>query len=194
MKGVVFVELLELLDDRFSMEFTEKVIEVARVPSAGAYNALGQFDHRELLALMEAYESCSHDNPTPIYRELGQRLVTRCITEFPTLFRTDSCLSDTLGHMESLMHMDDLLVDQSSELPEIKLEQVTERQLVLDYFYDPRLADFTIGLIHGCAEYHKLESNVHCLPMNHEGIQATRFLISMSEMKYGRLGDLQEAV
>ena len=194
MKGVVFVELLDLLDDRYSMKFTEQVIEQSQVYSTGAYNALGQFDHRELLALMEAVECSFPDDTESIYLELGERLVTRCIAEFPTLFRSDSCLPDTLGHMESLMHMDDLLVDQSAELPEIRLDRVGPNQLILDYFYDPRLADFTIGLIHGCAGYHDLETDVHSLPMNHEGIQATRFLISTAEVKHGRLGNLQEAV
>jgi len=44
MKGIIFTEFLEMVEDRFSPEIADRIIEAADLPSGGAYTAIGTYD------------------------------------------------------------------------------------------------------------------------------------------------------
>ena len=45
MKGVIFTEFLEMVESHFSPEMADRIITAARLPSGGAYTAVGTYDH-----------------------------------------------------------------------------------------------------------------------------------------------------
>ena len=194
MKGVVYVELLELLDDLHSMEFTEQGIEEAGVVSGGAYNALGQFDDLEFVALTGAYQHLIGHEITEELYELCERVVRRCILDYPRLFPDHGTLPDTLERMESLIYLKGALYETDTTTHPDYIDQISPNQMVLNHHGDPHLTEFTAALIHGCAAHHHIHADVHCLPVNQSGTHTTRYLITLSEIKHGRLGSLQTAV
>ena len=52
MKGVIFTEFMELVEQQFSEEVAEQIIELADPASGGSYTSLGTYDHSEILALV----------------------------------------------------------------------------------------------------------------------------------------------
>jgi Haem-NO-binding len=52
MKGVVFTEFIEMVEDRFSPEMADRIIERAKLPSGGAYTTVGTYDHGEMIQLV----------------------------------------------------------------------------------------------------------------------------------------------
>ena len=46
MKGLVFTEFLELVDEQFSFETCEQIIEMSDLPSGGIYTSVGTTSHR----------------------------------------------------------------------------------------------------------------------------------------------------
>jgi len=54
MKGIVFTEFLEMVEAKFSPEMTDRIITESKVPSGGAYSAVGTYDHEEIVALVQA--------------------------------------------------------------------------------------------------------------------------------------------
>ena len=49
MKGMIFTEFFELVDDRFSFETSERLIEMSHLPSEGIYTSVGTYDHQEMV-------------------------------------------------------------------------------------------------------------------------------------------------
>ena len=49
MKGIVFSEFIELVEDKFGFEMADDIIEKSNLPSGGAYTLEGRCDHYELL-------------------------------------------------------------------------------------------------------------------------------------------------
>ncbi len=45
MKGVVFTEFIEMVEDQFSADMVDDIIDDAQPPSGGAYTAVGTYDH-----------------------------------------------------------------------------------------------------------------------------------------------------
>ena len=52
MKGIVFTEFIEMVEDVFSPEIADQIINEAELDSDGAYTAVGTYDHNEILAML----------------------------------------------------------------------------------------------------------------------------------------------
>ena len=53
MKGVVFTEFLEMVEDQFGYETVDAIIVNSKVPSEGAYTAVGTYPSSEIFSLVE---------------------------------------------------------------------------------------------------------------------------------------------
>ena len=52
MKGIVFCEFVEMMEQEFSPEVADEVISGVQLESGGAYTAVGTYDHHEMLTLV----------------------------------------------------------------------------------------------------------------------------------------------
>jgi len=52
MKGIVFSEFLNMVDERFSIEMSERLIDGVNLPSRGAYTTVGTYDAQEIVDLV----------------------------------------------------------------------------------------------------------------------------------------------
>ncbi len=52
MKGMVFTEFLEMVEDRFSPEIADRIITASDLRSGGAYTAVGTYEHSEMIQLV----------------------------------------------------------------------------------------------------------------------------------------------
>ena len=57
MKGIVFSEFLEFVEQRFSIEQAQDMIDACELESGGAYTSVGTYDHREMIQLLGALSS-----------------------------------------------------------------------------------------------------------------------------------------
>ena len=54
MKGVVFTEFLELVEDKFGLEMVDAIIQASDLESGGAYTAVGTYKFVEMVSLLTA--------------------------------------------------------------------------------------------------------------------------------------------
>lgn len=54
MKGIVFTEFIEMVENRFSADMMDDILDAANTASGGAYTAVGTYDHGEMVALVSA--------------------------------------------------------------------------------------------------------------------------------------------
>jgi len=52
MKGIIFTELVEMVEATFSPELMDELMEEADLPSKGIYTSVGTYDHTEILTLV----------------------------------------------------------------------------------------------------------------------------------------------
>ena len=52
MKGVVFTELVNMIEDQFGLEVLDEVIENANLESGGAYTAVGDYPDSEIYSIL----------------------------------------------------------------------------------------------------------------------------------------------
>ena len=58
MKGIVFTEFLELVEQKFGLEMVDRIITQSDLGSKGIYTAIGTYEFSEMLQLLQNL----HDN------------------------------------------------------------------------------------------------------------------------------------
>ena len=72
MKGIVFTEFLEMVEDKFSPEVADAVIEQSALASGGAYTTLGTYDHQEMLQLVNNLAAETGVSQQELIRTFGE--------------------------------------------------------------------------------------------------------------------------
>jgi hypothetical protein len=151
MKGIVFTEFLEMVEARFSPELADRIIEAARLPSGGAYTAVGTYDHAEMWSLVVEL-SKALETPVPqLLRDFGEHLSGRFAAGYPAFFRAYVSVFDLLESLDSVIHREVRKLYADAELPHFEVVERSSQHMVLLYESPRHFADLAEGLIAGCA-------------------------------------------
>jgi hypothetical protein len=52
MKGIVFTKFIEMVEEKFSVDMAEEMIEASHLPNGGSYTSVGTYDHQEMVTLL----------------------------------------------------------------------------------------------------------------------------------------------
>jgi hypothetical protein len=74
MKGIVFTELLELIEIRFGYQMVDKIIIDSALESNGIYTAVGEYDDHELVQLIDVLTASVSESVESIQEALGRRV------------------------------------------------------------------------------------------------------------------------
>ena len=63
MKGVVFTQFVDFVEQKHGLEVVDEMMSAADLPSGGAYTSVGTYDHQELVKMVVAL---AKNTETPI--------------------------------------------------------------------------------------------------------------------------------
>ena len=153
MKGVVFTEFIEMVEDRLGPETADRIIEEARLASGGAYTAVGTYDYRELVALTRELSAATGQPGPELVREFGRHLFGRFAVAYPQFFAGVEDALSFLAGIEDHIHVEVHKLDPDAELPRFDCTRHGKDRLDLVYRSPRPFADFAEGLLVGCAEH-----------------------------------------
>lgn len=154
MKGIVFTEFLEMVEQRFGLTTMDRIIETAQLDNDGAYTAVGTYDHHELLRLVQAL--CNETGaPVPeLVEAFGEYLFDRFTVAFPSFIEgKDSAIAFLLG-VDRYIHVEVRKLYPDAELPTFTYETPSADKLIMTYQSRRPLADLAEGLIRGCIKHY----------------------------------------
>ena len=109
MKGVVFTEFLEMVEDHFSPDIADQIIENAELPSGGVYTAVGTYDHTEIVTLVQNLSAETKLGIDQLLHAFGKHLFGRFAEGYPTFFEDQHDAFQFLQSVEeyilSLIHI-----------------------------------------------------------------------------------------
>ncbi|MCG8443136.1 MAG: heme NO-binding domain-containing protein [Caulobacterales bacterium] len=149
MKGVIFTEFTNMVDDVFSPAVTEEIISACDLPSGGAYTSVGDYGHGELIALVGALAARSEQPARELVRAFGAHLAAHFARVRPEVFRSMTDAFELMENVDGLIHGDVRKLYPNAELPTIACERRTPDQLIVDYRSPRGLGDAAEGLIAG---------------------------------------------
>lgn len=155
MKGIVFTEFLEMVEDRFSPEIADKIIEASELSSGGAYTSVATYHHGELIELVTNLSKESEIDVPILVQAFGEYLMQRFVTMYPVFFMS---AKDTFGFLEQVdnhVHVEVKKLYPDAELPRFFTERISDTQLKMEYSSQRPFAPLAEGLIRGCIAYYK---------------------------------------
>lgn len=153
MKGIVFTEFLEMVDDKFGAVVTEKIVEASDLPSGGAYTSVGTYDHSEIVALVMQLSAESGLEVPFLIHTFGEHLLGRFYVLFPDFFADINDVATFLSRVDGYIHVEVRKLYPDATLPEITTEWLDEERFELTYQSDRMMGDLAEGLIAGAISH-----------------------------------------
>jgi hypothetical protein len=180
MKGLIFTEFLEMVEEKFSAEMVENIIEDAHLPNGGAYTEIGTYDHSEIVRLVTSLSNRTDISAGELQTVFGNHLFKRFVNKYGTLITNLKSAFELLSKVDDYIHVEVLKLYPDAELPRFTCKTISENQMEMLYLSKHPFSDLARGLIQGCAEHFK--ENIHIdtlgLPASEDRKHKVRFTLT----------------
>lgn len=169
MKGVVFTEFLELVEEKFGYETVDKIILASNSPTGGAYTAVGTYPFSELAGMLGHLSSLTGVSAHDLLVVFGRHLFNTFHKTYNHFFQNTEDAFEFLMHIEDYIHVEVRKLYPDAELPKFESHKSDENTLHMLYTSERRLYPLAQGLIERTMEHFKSPSDVEHNVLNEDG-------------------------
>lgn len=152
MKGIVFTEFMEMVEQTFSVDMLDDVIDDAQLPNSGAYTAVGTYDHSELVRMVVSLSARSNVPVPQLVHAFGRHMFGRFHLLFPAFFKGVPNVVTFLYGIEEIIHAEVRKLYPDAQLPRFEC-QLTPQGLDMVYLSPRHFEDLAHGLIDGAISH-----------------------------------------
>ncbi|MGB0438917.1 MAG: heme NO-binding domain-containing protein [Paracoccaceae bacterium] len=176
MKGMVFVELLDMADSLLGEDVVDKVLNEVDLSTGGAYSAVGNYPCIELMALIQAFSSHSGASVTDLQIRFGRWMWNRFVRSYPDFLADKRDAFAMLEAIEGEVHVEVLKLYPDAELPKFDTERLDDGLRMV--YSSPRpLMAFCQGLIEACLDHFGQKENITLRNLSTERCTIAEFTI-----------------
>jgi len=176
MKGIVFTEFLELVEDKFGLETVDRIISESQLESGGIYTSVGTYSFSEMLQLLQNLSEqtgVTIDNLLLVY---GEHFFSIIETSYPGLLATYQDPIEMLSSIENHIHVEVRKIYPDAELPTFIVEKKDHKSLTMLYKSSRAMHHFGLGLMNKTFEYFNSTATIKLHKINEDGTEV-RFVI-----------------
>lgn len=181
MKGIVFTEFMEMIEEGYGMVLADKLLqEAVHLPSKGIYTAVGTYDFSEMKHLLTALSTHTQEPPEKLLTHFGNHLFSSFAVRYADMFIKYDIQStfDLMTNLDDCIHVEVHKLYPDATLPKFDAQE-DENRLVMTYKSPRRLASLAEGLIESCIQYFKENIVLHYeLMPDSEGQQVVVFTLT----------------
>lgn len=164
MKGIVFTEFLEMVEQKFGIEVLDSILETSDLESNGIYTAVGTYDFKEMVTLITGLSKKTNIEVPTLIHAYGVYFFDVLVKSYPNIFDYYKTAFDLLAGIEKHIHVQVRKIYPDAELPYFIVHEETELKLVLEYQSERAMYGFALGLMERTLEhYEELASIEHKL-------------------------------
>ncbi len=178
MKGIVFTEFSEMVEEQFGDEMMDTIIEESQLPSGGSYTAVGTYDHTEILQLVTALSSATNIEVPKLVFAFGEHLYKYFYAHYPAFFDATTNAFDFLQSVEDHIHVEVKKLYPDAELPRFDSRKINSSQFEMIYRSTRPFADVAEGLITACCRHYNESVTIQREEIRDESGQGIRFLVT----------------
>lgn len=147
MKGFIFTEFLELVEDKFGLAMVDKIVAQSNLESGGAYTAVGTYEFAEMLQLISNLSTNTDVSVDDLLMVYSEHLFAVLIKTHPDLVKYYKDPMDLLASIESHIHVEVQKIYPDAQLPSFVIEERTDAKMVMVYKSDRALYMLGKGLM-----------------------------------------------
>ncbi len=161
MKGIVFREFTDMVENHFGESMVDDIIATTNPASGGSYTTVGTYDHGELVAMVGVLSDRTGIAAAVLVHSFGKHLAGVFSRKFPAFF--DDCPNtfEFLKKIDNHIHVEVKKLYPDAELPKFTYLQHSELEFELIYESQRDFSHLAHGLIEGCMEYFNEAFQIH---------------------------------
>lgn len=173
MKGVIFREFLDFLEQAHGYELVDKIITKSQVPSEGAYTSVATYPHDEMISLVVALSEETGASVPDLCKLFGKELFGRLDRVHQGVVASFSHVFDFLEALDNEIHRQVRKLYDNAEVPDVFVkEREGEDRLVVHYLSSRPFADVAYGLLEGAIAHFGTPYEVEKDPVKEDGTEA----------------------
>ena len=176
MKGVVFTEFLEMVENSFGYEVVDQLLTENELPSGGIYTSVGTYAYSEMGQLLHSLSEKTNQSIPHLLKKFGRYLFGTFQKGYPQFLVSANTAFDFLESIEKHIHVEVRKLYPDAELPKFKTTLVDEHTLQMIYYSERRMGDFAEGLIESSLVYYEEQATIMKKNLKEDGSEV-EFLI-----------------
>lgn len=176
MKGIVFTEFLDLVEDKFGLEMVDSIIEQSKLESEGAYTSIGTYKFSEMLQLLQNLSNNTGVTIDDLLLVYAEHFFGVIETNYPGLLATYKDPLEMLSSIEDHIHIEVRKIYPDAELPVFIIEEKTNKSLIMIYKSSRAMHHFGLGLMNKTFEHFNSSAKIILEKIKEDGTEV-RFLI-----------------
>lgn len=150
MKGIIFTELIDLVQEKFGYEVVDKMINAAQLDNDGAFTSIGTYDHRDLLKMVGSLSEQLDVEAGVLVKIFGKHLFNTFTKKHASTIAGLNTAFEFIENVEGFIHKEVRKIHPDAQLPTFEYEYMGEDTLVVKYRSQRPFADVCEGLIEEC--------------------------------------------
>jgi hypothetical protein len=152
MMGMVFTELLEMVEATYSLDVVDVILEQAN--ASGVYTAVGYYDDAELVALLQALATQTGRGIGELLFDFGKHVFSRFLSGYPSFFLHAADAPGFLEGLESVVHKEVRKLYANAHPPLFVWQTLDADRFALEYRSQRALGEFAHGLLRACLAHY----------------------------------------
>ncbi len=176
MKGIVFTEFFEMVEDVHGYQMVDQLIMDNELSSKGIYTTIGTYDHKEMVTLVVDLSKKTKTPVPNLLNAFGQYIFGTFEKGYPMFFEASANAFDFLESIEAYIHVEVKKLYPDAQLPKFKTTRLSDTRLEMIYYSDRSMADFALGLIEKTFEHYEEKATITREDLTENGSEV-KFLI-----------------
>lgn len=177
MKGIVFTEFLDLVEDKFGLEMVDKIINQSQLESEGAYTSVGTYKFSEMLQLLQHLSKNTNIPIDDLLLVYAEHFFSVLESSYPGLIATYSDPIEMLASIENHIHVEVRKIYPDAELPTFEVLEKTDNSLIMIYKSSRAMHHFGLGLMNKTFEHFNATATIELEKIKEDGTEV-KFLIN----------------
>lgn len=176
MKGIVFTEFLDLVEEKFGLEMVDKIISESNLESEGAYTSIGTYKFSEMLQLLQRLNANTGISIDDLLLTYAEHFFSVIEKSYKGLLDTYKDPIEMLSSIEDHIHIEVKKIYPDAELPEFIIEEKTEDSLIMIYKSNRAMHHFGLGLMNKTFEHFNSSASILLEKIKEDGTEV-KFVI-----------------
>jgi hypothetical protein len=176
MKGMVFTEFIEFVEDKFGFEVSDHIISNSDLKSGGVYTAVGTYDFQEMVNLLISLSEKINVEIPQLLEVFGNHLFYRFVELYPDFIQKSTSLFDFIDKIDQYIHVEVKKLYPDAELPKIIVNKRTEDFMDMTYKSERKLGNFAFGLLSAASDYFEVPLDIEMNSISADGSEVQFFL------------------
>lgn len=176
MKGVIFTEFLELVEEKFGIEMVDDIISKSELESEGIYTSVGTYEFSEMIQLLTHLSKNTNISIDDLLLVYSEHLFKVLIGTYPKLVEHYKSPMSLLASIESHIHVEVRKIYPDAQLPTFSIEQQSDAAMTMVYKSDRALYMLGKGLMLETFKLFDVPVKIELEKLNESGTEV-RFMI-----------------